>query len=554
MIINGDQLRDALISASNNLLNFKAQVDALNVFPVPDGDTGTNMSLTMSAAAGELSLMQNLSCSEVAAAAASAMLRGARGNSGVILSLLYRGFSKAIAGKALIDAKTMADALQQGVTTAYKAVMKPTEGTILTVARESADAAAAFAKKNNNVPAMWDVICDEAAASLERTPDLLPVLKKAGVIDAGGMGLLKIYEGMRSVLKTGSVIPLSGEKVTSAAGVIIPTEDEEVDIDFPYCTEYIVNKNTESGLDPLGLRAFLEEMGTSVVFVDDEQIIKIHVHTKDPGRAISEGLRYGSLVGMKIDNMIEQHAKKTAKRVASTAAQKANEAYPYAPVDESREFGFVAVSAGEGLKNLFQELGVDIVVSGGQTMNPSTDDILTAIHAVPAKTVFVLPNNKNIIMAAEQTVKLADRKVTVLPTKTIPQGFGAMIAYDPYATAKDNEMQMAAAAAAVTTGQVTYAARDSEFDGHRIKKGDMLALQDGKLAFVDKDIEKAVLRLLKKLIRKNSSYVTVFTGEDVDGASAEKIGAEIRAKIPQGIELNILDGGQPVYHFIISVE
>jgi len=553
MVISGQMLRDAFISAANNVANNRKQVDALNVFPVPDGDTGTNMSMTMGAAKRELSLLaDDTGAGEVAQAAASALLRGARGNSGVILSLLFRGFAKGLQGRQQANAGDLAEALEIGVNAAYKAVMKPTEGTMLTVARVSAEQGRAALTENADMTPveLWNVIISSAAESLETTPELLPVLKKAGVVDAGGKGLLIIFEGMGLVLAGGAGIADGQEREATAE---IPVEknaagEYEGEITFTYCTEFIVLKD-QGKANPLSLRAYLESIGDSAVVVDDDDIIKCHVHTDNPGNALQKALESGSITSIKIDNMREQHA----SRRRSAAGAKA-QTFTYAPVDSERSYGFVAVAAGEGVKRLFQDLGVDNVVNGGQTMNPSTDDILEAIHATPAQTVIVLPNNKNIIMAAEQTVKLADRNVYVLPTKTIPQGMSSLLAFDQELPLSENQLNMVHAIEHVGTGHVTFAARDSIFDSHKIKKGEILALENGKLAHVEKDVNKAVTKLLRQLLRKDSTFVTLLYGEDVSAEQAEEIEQLVQAKLPDTVELAVINGGQPVYYYILSVE
>ena len=542
-------LRDAIISGANNIASHKQEVDSLNVFPVPDGDTGTNMSMTMGAAARELArLPSSAPVSEVASAAASALLRGARGNSGVILSLLFRGFSKGLSGQKSADGKQLAHALGIGVEAAYKAVMKPTEGTILTVARVSAERGKEFAETNDEITAVWQTILDQANQTLSETPEMLPVLKKAGVVDAGGKGLIVIFEGMMSVFSGNDIC--TGDVPLGVAATPSPSEftfeDDHENITFGYCTEFIVNREGEK--DPLALRAYLESIGDCVVVVDDEEIIKVHVHTDNPGLAIQEGLTFGPLSNMKIDNMRLQHQALVVED-PSAAPKKA-----YVPVDESIDCGFVAVSAGEGIESLFLDLGVNTVVKGGQTMNPSTEDILAAIESVPARTVFVLPNNKNIIMAAEQTIHLADRQVFVLPTRTIPQGLSAMLAYDPELSAEENFMAMQKAADRVQSGSITFAARDSHFDGHNIKQGEILALEGSKLLFTERDLERAVVKLVTKLARKDASFVTLIHGQDVDPADAERICQAVDQKLDRGIEVNLVNGGQPVYYFLISVE
>ncbi|MDD3194060.1 MAG: DAK2 domain-containing protein [Oscillospiraceae bacterium] len=552
-MINGSQLRDAYISAANSIVARRQEVDALNVFPVPDGDTGTNMSMTISAAVPELKMMENPTVATVAKTAASALLRGARGNSGVILSLLFRGFSKGLTGKKEADGADFAQALTMGVEAAYKAVMKPTEGTILTVSRMAAERARVVAKTNPDAIAVWEEIVKEAANALEQTPEMLPVLKKAGVVDAGGKGLLVVFEGMLSVLRDGVIVedtqPEDGEQAQED-----PFQDTiaqyDADITFTYCTEFIVQKK-EANEDSLKLRAYLESIGDSVVVVDDEDIIKCHVHTNNPGQALEEAIKYGMLCKMKIENMEEQFA----ARKSQVAKENPKEApLAYVPVDPEIPYGIVAVAAGDGLQGLFRDLGANQMVSGGQTMNPSTEDILKAIHATPAQNVFVLPNNKNIIMAAEQAIKLADRNVYVLPSRTVPQGIAAMLAFDPDADLEQNQVNMSNALETVSTGSITFAARDSDYDGHEIHEGELLALDNGKLSFTDTDLARACSKLVKQMVSRESSFVTVYYGEDVTLEMADQAEKAIRQRLPEDIELTVLDGGQPVYYFIISVE
>ena len=561
-MIKGSMLRDAMISASHALSNVKQAVDALNVFPVPDGDTGTNMSMTMNNAARELARLKNPTATEVADVASSALLRGARGNSGVILSLLFRGFSKGLKGKRKADGADLAQALTYGVEAAYKAVMKPTEGTILTVAREAAEKGRKVAHKSTDPLVVWEAICKEAEASLARTPDLLPQLKKAGVVDAGGKGFCVIIEAMLDVFKGGEIV--AGD--TQAAPAKVATNntvgnfDEE--ITFAYCTEFIVGRDPKCKLEPLSLRAYLESIGDCVVVVDDEEIIKVHVHTNNPGKALEEAIKYGQFETVKIENMRIQH--ENAGWVGEADAD-ADAAVPKLErVEPENDYGFVAVAAGDGLANLFHDdLACDQVVSGGQTMNPSTDDILSAIEATPAKTVFVLPNNKNIILAAEQAVPLADRKVIVLPTRTIPQGIAAMLAFNPDESADDNAVAMQHAADNVSTGSVTFAARDSDFEGHKIQEGQILALDNGKLSFVDTDVAVAAPRLARRLVRgrltsdKDVNFITVIYGEGVSEKDAEAVCENIRGKMSRmGVEVDVsaIPGGQPVYYYFISVE
>lgn len=551
-MIDGKVLAKAIISGANNIQNKKQTVDELNVFPVPDGDTGTNMSMTINAGRRELELLEDPTVEKAADVAASALLRGARGNSGVILSLLFRGFSKGLKGKTEANGQDFAHALTIGVEAAYKAVMKPTEGTILTVAREAAEAATEFALTTNDPELVFEEIVRAAKESLLTTPELLPVLKKAGVVDAGGQGFVYILEGMLSVIKSGKVIQtMQKEKAaarpaqTSSANVVAEADH---DIKFGYCTEFIVDKAAGCP-DALQLRAYLESIGDSVVCVEDDDIIKVHVHTNEPGNAIQAGLKFGQLINIKIDNMRVQHQNKIVE------AEKSSEDEQYVPVDPEKQFGFVTVAAGAGLEALFADLGVDKVVSGGQTMNPSTDDILRAIEATPAETVFVLPNNKNIIMAAEQAVKLADRRVCVLQTRTIPQGISAMLAFDPEKSYSENRLLMTQQFDKVQTGLITFAARDSEFDGKPIKKGDILGLDNGKLSFTDRDVSRALVKLTRQLAKKaNGSFITLIYGADVTDEDAEKASELLRERYGDNYEVNLINGGQPVYYYMISVE
>ena len=550
-MITGQILRDAMISAANSLGNQRQQVDSLNVFPVPDGDTGTNMSMTIGAAAQELAgIEDSAGVYDVARTAASALLRGARGNSGVITSLLFRGFSKGLKGKSEAGAEEIAAALKIGVDAAYKAVMKPTEGTMLTVARLSAEAAREQLTPGMTVPELWDIVVREAAVALAQTPEMLPVLKKAGVVDAGGQGLLLIYQGMKSVFDGNGIIPSNqagagaGESVQGPADAAGELEME--DLTYPYCTEFIILKENKSA-DSLPLRAYLESIGDSAVVVDDDEIIKCHVHTDNPGLAIQKALEFGMLNKIKIDNMWIQHDVKK-KAVAAKAQNKV-------AVDPEQPYGFVAVAAGDGVKQLFVDLGVCQVVSGGQTMNPSTEDILRAAEATPSQTVFVLPNNKNIIMAAEQAAKLCkSRDILVIPTRTIPQGLSAMLAFDEGREAGENVLEMTKAADKVGTGQITFAARDSDYDGYKIKEGELLGLENGKVSFTERDLKKAAVKLTKALLGKESSFVTVIYGEDVSEEQAAELEEAVREKLPDHVDLAFVNGGQPVYYLIISVE
>ena len=544
-MINGSQLRDAFISGAHAISNNKKRVDELNVFPVPDGDTGTNMSMTMSNAVAELKRMgDNVTVSQVADATASALLRGARGNSGVILSLIFRGFSKGLAGQKTADCEHLVMALEKGVEGAYMAVMKPTEGTILTVARVASEKAREIALSTNDEIILWSTVCDAAQVALDNTPNQLEALKKAGVVDAGGQGLLIIFNAILNTFKTGEIEPsVAGEEKTTVTvdsfSDVVGQFDEE--ITFTYCTEMLITKK-EDAEDSTKLRAYLETIGDCVVVVEDDEIIKVHVHTNNPGKAIEKGLEFGYINLPKVENMRLQHEQRQKQ-----AKQE------FKPAPPEKQYGFVAVAAGDGLEAVFSDIGVDCVVKGGQTMNPSTDDILAAISACPAEIVFVLPNNKNIIMAAEQAVKLADRKVCVLQTRTIPQGMSAMLAFDPDADFNTNRVEMTKAFERVSTGQITFAARNSDFEGHTIKEGEILALDNGKLSFVEKDVQKAAYKLTKKLAKGDSSFVTVIYGADVSDEDAEALVEQIQNKFGN-LDVNLINGGQPVYYYIISVE
>ena len=551
-MINGSLLRDAIISAAVTIANRKREVDELNVYPVPDGDTGTNMSMTIGNSIAELKRLDSKApVSEVASTAASAFLRGARGNSGVILSLIFRGFSKGLADCKEAKSENFSDALQFGVEAAYKAVMKPVEGTILTVVKAAAAKANEICAETNDEVAFWEEVCDEAEATLAKTTDMLPQLKKAGVVDAGGKGLCIIFRAMCDVFAGGKIAepeeaPAAQETSSDSFRTAVSEYDD--DITFTYCTEFMLEK--ESGChDASILRAYLETIGDCVVVVDDEKIIKVHVHTDNPGKAIQKGLEFGHFTNdprPKIENMRIQHENKVKDARAAEEG--------LTPAEPEKEFGFVAVAAGHGLEAMFTDLGADVVVKGGQTMNPSTDDILRAILKTPANTVFVLPNNKNIIMAAEQAVKLTDRKVCVLQTRTIPQGIVAMLAFDDSRSLNDNRKDMTKAFEKVSTGLITFAARNSEFEGHQIKEGEILALDNGKLSFTERDINKATYKLVKKLAKGDVNYVTLIHGADVSEENAEELQKFIQSKLGDKIEVMLVNGGQPVYYYIISIE
>lgn len=552
-MITGKMFRDGVISASNNISNSRQAVDALNIFPVPDGDTGTNMSMTIGAAAKEMAVLSDdCTLSEASSRCASALLRGARGNSGVILSLIFRGFAKGFKGLDEADGKAVANAFKLGVEAAYKAVMKPTEGTILTVIRKAAEAADELSQTLDDPIEVSFAALLAAKEALAQTPEQLPVLKKAGVVDAGGQGLVLIFQGFESVFGHNAIV----QALDGSAVVPVSVPDKSTvaeasdDIEFGYCSEFLIEKSADANeKDPLRLRAFLESIGDCVVVVDDSDIIKVHVHSNEPGNVIQAALKYGQLINIKIDNMRYQH------RNANEGVKEGE--MPVMPKAEpENEYGFVAVCAGEGLSELFRDIGADVVVSGGQTMNPSTDDILNAVMATPAKTVFVLPNNKNIIMAAEQAIPLAEgREVRVLQTKTIPQGISAMLMFDESADADENQMAMMEAAENVSTAQVTFAARDSEIDGEPIKQGEIMGLCNGKIKYTGTDIiDIAYKSTVKVFKRAQSSIITLIYGEGISEEQALAVKEKLENKYSDEVEISIVNGGQPIYYFIISVE
>ena len=550
-------MKNAIISGANNIVRHKKEVDELNIFPVPDGDTGTNMSMTITAAAKLLAESEEvISVAEVSKMTSSAMLRGARGNSGVILSLLFKEIAEVLKESEEVDGVLFADALTLGVEYAYKAVMNPTEGTILTVARLAAEAARIAADVENDPIIVLGAACNAAEDALAQTPELLHVLKKAGVVDAGGKGLCIIFEGMLSLLRDGVMInidaPVEVKKENTDDFFKNAAAEFDSEINFTYCTEFIVGKNDNATADSVAeLRAYLEGIGDCVVVVEDDDIIKTHVHTENPGLALETALKYGQLLTVKVENMREQH------RIAAEKHEqelKLLEESPE-PAEPENEFGFVSVAAGEGLHELFKDLGVDRVVSGGQSMNPSTENLYNAIMAVPAKVVFVFPNNKNILMAARQACELiTDRKTVIIPTRTVPQGIAAMLAYDEQATVELNIEYMMEAAKKILTGQVTYAARDSEFGSTKLREGDIIALNNGKLVFKDKDPVKAAIKLTKEMVSKSTTFITIIYGEKVSEAQANLAYDAIQAKYGSSVDITLVNGGQPLYYFLISVE
>ena len=540
-IVNGSDFRRLVISAAANIEINKQALNELNVFPVPDGDTGTNMSMTINAAASDLRKVEDPTLEKAAATAASAMLRGARGNSGVILSLLMRGISKKLKGAKECDGVLWAAALQEGVDAAYKAVMKPAEGTILTVARLAAAKAKQAAEENNYFEYVHEAAIEEAKVALAATTDMNPVLKKANVVDAGGKGWLVALEAMLCALRGEDVVVPEGMEAADVKEAADFSDFNTEDITFTYCTEFIIQRENDN--DPEKLRDFLSSLGDSLVLVDDEEIIKVHVHTNDPGKALHEAIDYGSFVTVKIENMRLQHTEKVM-----TESEKAPKiAEPVKPI------GVVSVCAGDGIGDVFTNLGVDGLISGGQTMNPSTQDILEVVNQVPAETVYVLPNNKNIIMAAQQVDALTPKNVIVIPSKTVPQGVTAMLSYNPEGTDEENVEAMTEALGTVDTMQITYAARNSDFDGYDIHEGDYLALYGSALYGTSKDIKALLKALAEKVRDEGKEYITIYYGEDVKERHAQKA-ADIFADICPDADVNLLRGGQPVYYYLISAE
>ena len=551
--ISGGAFKQMVAFGAACIAQQKQTINDLNVFPVPDGDTGTNMCLTIQTAVNELRKCQPATVDEAAKVTASGLLRGARGNSGVILSLLFRGMSKVLKGTAEADGAQLAAAMQEGVATAYGAVMKPAEGTVLTVSRLAAQRALEAAGEQNSAEYVLEEAIRTGYATLAETTEMNPVLKKAGVVDAGGKGYLIILEGMLRALR-GEEIPEVEEQVEEKADFAAIGDE---DITFAFDTVFIVRKTTDRPLD--GLREYLGSIGDSLVIGEDDESFKVHVHTDTPGDALNEAQKYGTLELAKIENMRTQAADLAAGRKAQStddldAIEEELENGACAVAAPEKRYGFLAVCAGDGLAAVFRDLGVDRIVSGGQTMNPSTESILREIDQTPSEVVFVLPNNKNIIMAAEQAQKLADRQVVVLPTRTVPMGITALLNFDPSVNAETNTINMMAAADKVSTGLITYAARDSEYDGKRIRKGEIMALENGKIVSTSTDITKATYRLARNMCKKDSSFVTIISGCDVSDEDAEKVTEIVKAKCPNHVEVSHIRGGQPVYYYMISVE
>ena len=538
--INGNDFRRLMISAAASIEINKQKLNELNVFPVPDGDTGTNMSMTINAAANDLKKAENPSLEQASAIAASAMLRGARGNSGVILSLLLRGISRKLKGNEECNGLLWAQALQEGVDAAYKAVMKPAEGTILTVARLAAARAMTAARKNKAIEAVMEAAIEEAKVALANTTNQNPVLKKAGVVDAGGKGWVVALEAMLCAVRGEDIVAPEGGVEETAEEATFSDFDTE-DITFTYCTEFIISR--ENDLDPEKLREFLSSLGDSLVLVDDDEIIKVHVHTNDPGKALHEAMDYGSFVTVKIENMRLQHSEKVLSE--QDAAPKIAE--------PEKALGVVSVCAGDGLASVFKDLGVDGIISGGQTMNPSTQDILEVVNKVPAETVFVLPNNKNIIMAAQQVDALTPKNVVVISSKTVPQGITAMLNFNPDGEVQENVDAMTESLGTVDTMQITYAARNSDFDGYDIHEGDYLAMYGGALFGTGPDINALLKALAEKVQETGKEYITIYYGEDISEEQAQEASA-VFADICPDADVNLLRGGQPVYYYLISAE
>ncbi len=552
--INTEVLSKMFLAGAKNLDAKKEWINELNVFPVPDGDTGTNMSMTIMSAAREVSALENPTMAQLSKAISSGSLRGARGNSGVILSQLFRGFCKVIASYDEVTVSVLSDAFQKAVETAYKAVMKPKEGTILTVAKGAADKALEMTDETDDLVVFCDEVIKHADYVLSQTPEMLPVLKQAGVVDSGGQGLMQVLKGAYDSL-LGKEIDYEIEDVSKGSGVVKISAETEKEIKFGYCTEFIIVLNkplTEA--EEHEYKAFLESIGDSIVVVADDEIVKTHVHTNDPGLAIQKALTHGSLSKIKIDNMREEHQEKLIKDAEKLAAQQKAEEEEAKADEPRKDMGFISVSIGEGMNEIFKGLGVDYIIEGGQTMNPSTEDMLSAIDHVNADHIFILPNNKNIIMAANQAATLVeDKDIIVLPTKTIPQGIVAMVNYIPDYSPEENKETMLAEIGNVKTGQVTYAVRDTEIDGKTIKQDDYMGIGDSSILSVGQDLKATTLEMVDAMVDEDSAIVSIYYGTDASEEAAEEIGAVIEEKYPD-VEVEINAGGQPIYYYVISVE
>ena len=537
--IEGKMLRDMFVSGANNLQNHKELVDKLNVFPVPDGDTGTNMSLTISYAMKELAKVENDSITEIGKSLSKGSLMGARGNSGVILSQIIRGFSKSIEGKEQISTEDLAKAFKNGSDTAYKAVIKPIEGTILTVVRESGEYAIKAAKKEKDLLKFLEMVIDEANKSLERTPELLKNLKEAGVVDSGGKGLVLIYEGMYEALKGNPIkakdLNDSNVSEVKQAGTSINTED----IKFCYCTEFILESNSISDTE---IRDIMLKYGDSLAVVGDEGIIKVHVHTNDPGLVLQDALKHGQLVTIKIENMKLQHENILVGDTDEIAQSV-----------EEKEYGFIATSMGEGLAKIFKDFGVDYIIEGGQTMNPSTEDFMKAIDSINAKNIFIFPNNSNIIMAANQAKELSDKNIIVIPTKNTPQGFTALVNFNADASVEENEQALMESLTMVKSGQVTFAVRDTVMNDREVKEGNIIGIAESKLMDAGDSVDEITTSLVEKLVDEDSAIITLFYGEDVTEEDANNLRDELEEKF-EDLDIELYYGGQPLYYYLISVE
>ena len=562
--INSEMLAKMFLAGAKNLDAKKEWINELNVFPVPDGDTGTNMTMTIMSAAREVSALgATPQMAQLAKAISSGSLRGARGNSGVILSQLFRGFCKVIAEYDEIDVCVLCDAMQKAVETAYKAVMKPKEGTILTVAKGAADKALELVDETDDLVYFVDEVIKHADYVLSQTPEMLPVLKQAGVVDSGGQGLMQVLKGAQDML-LGKEVDYSIEDVPTSTGVVKISAETEEEIKFGYCTEFIIVLNKPmTDKEELEYKAYLESIGDSIVVVADDEITKTHVHTNDPGLAIQKALTFGSLSKIKIDNMREEHQEKLIKEAEKLAAQQKEAASDIADLaaaeapkaDEPRkEIGFIAVSIGEGMNEIFRGLGVDYIIEGGQTMNPSTEDMLTAIENVNADNIFILPNNSNIIMAANQAATLVeDKEIIVVPTKTVPQGITAVVNFLPDLSVEENKETMLEEIQNVKTGQVTYAVRDTEMDGFEIKENDFMGIGDKTILAAGTDKKTVTLEMIDRMVDEDSAIVSIYFGSDSSEEEASEIAEAIEEKYPD-VEVEINDGGQPIYYYVISVE
>jgi len=556
-VLDGKRFAEMVIQGANHLSANAKMVDALNVFPVPDGDTGTNMNLSMTSGAKEVKNNIQEHIGKVGSALSKGLLMGARGNSGVILSQLFRGFSKAVESKAVISGSDFAHALEAGVETAYKAVMKPVEGTILTVAKDSAKSAVAAAQQSEDIIYIMEMVLKEAKASLKRTPDLLPVLKEVGVVDSGGQGLVFVYEGFLSQLK-GESLPESSDLLPSMTELVSAEHHKNVqghinteDIVFGYCTEFMVRFEEEKiASHPFNETAFrndLSEYGDSLLVIADEDVVKVHIHSEQPGEVLTYGQRYGNLINMKIENMRQQHTNIVGETHVASKSEDSQ-----AP-KEMQEYGVVTVSMGSGIAELFKSIGAHAVIEGGQTMNPSTEDIVKAVKDVHAKKVFILPNNKNIIMAAEQAKDVADEEIYVIPSKTVPQGLASLLAFNPSAAVDENEAAMKEALNHVKSGQITFAVRDTSIDGLEIEKDDFMGISEGKIVVKSKDKGKVAEDLLAKMLDEDSEILTIIYGEDVTEEEVAALSSFVEENY-EDVEIEIHDGGQPLYSYIFSIE